>query len=158
ELLARGFHLAYITPGSPRQREAWHAFLTEKHRLSRKPVFAGMSSAGELRAGTAKISITPEDGKMPVHDKVYARSLVLDVDGERIAFVSADLGVYTSEKVVAACRERFGISHLVLSSSHTHSGPGRSYAAFLEERLIRVVEAAVGDLFEARISAGHRKF
>ena len=49
ELLARGFHLAYITPGPLRQRDAWYAFLTEKHRLSRKPVFAGMSTAGELQ-------------------------------------------------------------------------------------------------------------
>ena len=158
ELLARGFHLAYITPGPPRQRDAWHAFLTEKHRLSRKPVFVGMSTAGELRAGTAKVSITPDDGKMPVHDKVYARSLVLDVDGERLAFVSVDLGIYTSEQLVAVCKERFGISHLVLSSSHTHSDPGRSYAAFFEERLIQVVEAAVNNMFPARISAGHRSF
>jgi neutral ceramidase len=158
ELLARGFHLAYITPGPPRQRDAWYGFLTEKRRLSRKPVFVGMSSAGQLRAGTAKVSITPEDGKTPVHDKVYARSLLLDVDGERIAFLSVDLGIYTSEKLVAVCKERFGISHLVLSSSHTHSGPGRNYAAFFEERLIQLVEAAVNDMFPARISAGHRSF
>ncbi len=158
ELLARGFHLAYITPGPTRQREAWHAFLTETHRLSKKPVFIGMSTAGELRAGTAKVSITPDDIKMPVHDKVYARSLVLDVDGERVAFVSVDLGIYTSEKLVTTCKERFGISHLVLSSSHTHSGPGRSYGSFFEERLIQVVEAAVNDMFPARISAGHRSF
>ena len=158
ELLARGFHLAYITPGPLRQRDAWYAFLTEKHRLSRKPVFLSMITTGQLRAGTAKVSITPEDVKMPVHDKVYARSLVLDVDGERVAFVSVDLGIYTSEKLVAVCKERFGISHLVLSSSHTHSGPGRNYAAFFEERLIQVVEAAVNDMFPARISAGHRSF
>jgi hypothetical protein len=69
-----------------------------------------------------------------------------------------DLGVYTSEPVVAACRERFGISHLVLSSSHTHSGPGRGHAAFVGERIVRVVEAAVKDMFPARISAGHRSF
>ena len=117
-----------------------------------------MSTAGELRAGTAKVSITPDDVKMPVHDKVYARSLVLDVDGERLAIVAVDLGIYTSEHLVAACKERFGISHLVLSSSHTHSGPGRSYAAFFEERIIQVVEAAVKDMFPARISAGHRSF
>jgi neutral ceramidase len=158
ELLARGFHLAFITPGPLRQRDAWYAFLTETHRLSRKPVFVGMSTAGELRAGTAKVSITPEDVKMPVHDQCYARSLVLDVDGERLAFVSVDLGIYTSEHLVAACKERFGIAHLVLSSSHTHSGPGRNYAAFFEERLIQVVGAAVNDMFPARISAGHRSF
>jgi neutral ceramidase len=158
ELLARGFHLAYITPGPLRQRDAWHAFLTEMHRLSRKPVSVGMSAAGELRAGTAKVSITPGDGKKPVHDKVYGRSLVLDVDGERLAIVSVDLGTYTSEHLVAVCKERFGISHLVLSSSHTHSDPGRSYAEFYEERLIQAVEAAVNNMFPARISAGHRSF
>jgi neutral ceramidase len=156
-LLARGVHLAFITPEPTRQRDAWHAFLTETHKLSRKPAFVGMST-GELRAGTAKVSITSDDIKMPVHDKVYARSLALDVDGERVAFVSVDLGIYTSDHLVAVCKERFGIAHLVLSSSHTHSGPGRSYAAFFEERLIQVVEAAVSNMFPARISAGQRSF
>src|SRR6202035_3985290 len=99
--------------------------------------------------------ITPEDGKKPVHDKVYARSLVLDVAGERLAIVSVDLGVYTSEHLVAVCKERFGISHLVLSSYHTHSEPARSYASFYEERLIQAVETGVNNMFPARISAGH---
>ena len=158
ELLARGFHLAFITPGPPRQREAWQAFLTAQHRLARKPVFVGMSTSGELRAGTAKVSITPDDSKKPIHDKVYARSLVLDVDGERLGIVAVDLGIYTSEHLVAVCKERFGISHLLLSSSHTHSDPGRSFAAFYEERLIQVVEAAVKNMFPARIVAGHKSF
>jgi neutral ceramidase len=158
ELLARGFHLAFITPGPPRQRDAWLAFLTHKYRLSRKPVVVGMSTAGELRAGTAKVSIMPDDVKMPVHDPCHARSLVLDVGGERLAFVAVDLGIYTSEHLVAACKERFGISHLVLCSSHTHSSPGRAHAAFFEERIIQVVEGAVKDMFPARISAGHRSF
>ncbi len=158
ELLARGYHLALITPGPPRQRDAWLTFLTEKQRLSRRPVSVGMSAAAELRAGTAKVSITPDDVKLPVHDPCYARSLVLDVGGERVAMVAVDLGIYTSEHLVATCKERFGISHLVLSSSHTHSGPGRGHAAFFEERITRAVEAAVKDMFPARISAGHRSF
>jgi neutral ceramidase len=158
ELLARGFHLAFITPGPLKQREAWQAFLTGNHRLSPKPVFVSMNATKELRAGTAKISITPENIKMPVHDKVYARSLVLDVDGERLAMISVDLATYTSEHLIAVCKERFGISQLVLCSSHTHSGPGRDHAAFLEERLIQVVETAVNNMFPARISAGHRSF
>ncbi len=117
-----------------------------------------MSTSGELRAGTAKVNITPEDPKKPVHDQVYARSLVLDVNGERVAFVSVDLGIYTSEHLVAVCREKFGISQIVLSSSHTHSDPGRGYAAFYEERIIQAVDAAVNNMFPARISAGHRSF
>jgi hypothetical protein len=158
ELLARGFHLAYITPGPQQQRDAWRAFLAETRRLSRRPVFVGMSAAGELRAGTAKTSITPDDAKKPVHDKVYARSSVLDVNGERLAIVAVDLGVYSNEHLVAVCKEKLGIAHLVLSSSHTHSDPGRNYSAFYEGRIIQAVEAAVKNMFPARISAGHRSF
>ena len=150
--------MAFITPGPPREREAWLAYLTEKHRLSRRPVSAGMAAAGELRAGTAKISITPDDIKMPVHDPCYARSLVLDVGGERIGIVAVDLATYSNERLVAACKERFGLSHLVLSSSHTHSAPGRGNGDFFEERITRVLEAAVKDMAPARISAGHRSF
>ena len=51
ELLNRGFHIAYISadatlkPG--KEWEAWYAFLTEKHGLSLKPAFIGMSRGGE---------------------------------------------------------------------------------------------------------------
>ena len=52
ELLRRGFHIAYITanqglrPG--KEWDAWYAFLTEKHGLSKKPAFIGMSRGGEF--------------------------------------------------------------------------------------------------------------
>src|SRR6266850_7275251 len=51
ELLKRGFCIAYISadatlkPG--KEWDAWYAFLTEKHGLSRKPAFIGMSRGGE---------------------------------------------------------------------------------------------------------------
>ena len=51
ELLRRGFHIAYISadatlkPG--KEWVAWHAYLTEKHGLSKKPAFIGMSRGGE---------------------------------------------------------------------------------------------------------------
>jgi pimeloyl-ACP methyl ester carboxylesterase len=51
ELLKRGFHVAYISadavlkPG--KEWAAWYAFLTEKHGLSKKPAFIGMSRGGE---------------------------------------------------------------------------------------------------------------
>jgi pimeloyl-ACP methyl ester carboxylesterase len=51
ELLARGFHIAYITADAnlkpSRHWDAWYAFLTERHGLSRKPAFIGMSRGGE---------------------------------------------------------------------------------------------------------------
>jgi hypothetical protein len=51
ELLKRGFHVAYISANATlkpgKQWEAWYAYLTEKHGLSKKPAFVGMSRGGE---------------------------------------------------------------------------------------------------------------
>jgi pimeloyl-ACP methyl ester carboxylesterase len=51
ELLKRGFHVAYISANATlkpgKQWEAWYTFLTEKHELSKKPAFIGMSRGGE---------------------------------------------------------------------------------------------------------------
>jgi pimeloyl-ACP methyl ester carboxylesterase len=52
ELLKRGFCIAYISasatirPGI--QWDAWYSFLIEKHHLSKKPAFIGMSRGGEF--------------------------------------------------------------------------------------------------------------
>jgi pimeloyl-ACP methyl ester carboxylesterase len=46
ELLRRGFHVAFITPDPGKEWDAWYAYLTEKHGLSRKPAFDGMSKGG----------------------------------------------------------------------------------------------------------------
>ena len=61
---------------------------------------SGWCATGKMLAGAAKISITPETDE-PLHDPVYARCLVLDINGERLAFVAVDLGVYTSPNVEA---------------------------------------------------------
>jgi len=46
ELLRQGFHVAFITPDPGKPWDAWYAYLTEKHGLSRKPAFVGMSKGG----------------------------------------------------------------------------------------------------------------
>jgi pimeloyl-ACP methyl ester carboxylesterase len=46
ELLRRGFHIAFITPDPDKTWDAWYAWLTEKHGLSPKPAFIGMSKGG----------------------------------------------------------------------------------------------------------------
>jgi pimeloyl-ACP methyl ester carboxylesterase len=46
ELLRRGFHVAFITPDPDKTWDAWYAHLTEKHGLSKKPAFIGMSKGG----------------------------------------------------------------------------------------------------------------
>src|SRR5271156_829900 len=51
ELLRRGFHIAYISANATlkpdKTWDAWYALLTEKHGLSKKPAFIGISRGGE---------------------------------------------------------------------------------------------------------------
>jgi hypothetical protein len=120
-----------------------------------------------LLAGTSKINITPHTDE-PIHDSVYARTLVLDENGIRLAFVSVDLAVFTSERIEQACLEKYGITHLMLCSSHNHSEPqpggkrsfqpGNPFTAFYEDQIIRAVGESVNHLFPARISAGRNSF
>ncbi len=46
ELLRRGFHIAFVTTDPGKTWDAWYAHLTEKHGLSKKPAFIGMSRGG----------------------------------------------------------------------------------------------------------------
>jgi pimeloyl-ACP methyl ester carboxylesterase len=46
ELLRRGFHIAFITTDPGKTWDTWYAHLTEKHGLSKKPAFIGMSRGG----------------------------------------------------------------------------------------------------------------
>lgn len=132
--------------------------LGERPELAASSPTLSLNCAGELWAGTAKVNITPENPGQPVHDDVYARALVLKINDQRLAFVSVDLGIFTSEHLVTACKEKFGINELLLCSSHTHSDPGRKYAAFYEEQILKAVGVASANMFPARISAGHRSF
>jgi neutral ceramidase len=121
---------------------------------------------GPITAGTAKINITPKTDE-PIHDSIYARSLVLEGNGIKLAFVAVDLAVFTSERLEQICREKFGITRLMLSSSHNHSEPqpggkrsfqGNPYTAFYEDQIVKAVGEAMQHLFPARISAGSRNF
>jgi neutral ceramidase len=122
---------------------------------------------GKLMAGTAKINITPRTDE-PIHDSVYARSLVLDLHGRRLAIVSVDLVIFTSDRIEQVCREKYGISNVILCSSHNHSGPlvdnkinfsqDSPFQFFYEERIIQVVGEAVAHLFPAKIAAAKSTF
>jgi pimeloyl-ACP methyl ester carboxylesterase len=46
ELLKRGFHVGFILCDAGKPWDAWYTFLTEKHGLSKKPAFVGMSRGG----------------------------------------------------------------------------------------------------------------
>ena len=54
------------------------------------------NAAEKLMAGTGKVNITPPNPRYPVHDSLYARTLILEAGASRIAFVSLDLVMYSN--------------------------------------------------------------
>jgi len=126
------------------------------------------AARGQLYAGTAKINLTPLN-VLPLHDSIYVRSAILQVDDIKIAQISVDLVGFQSERVAEICKQKYGLSQVLISSSHTHSCPIAlamfdrtkdypSYTSYFEERIIESVDAAIKNMFPATISAGHRKF
>lgn len=109
-------------------------------------------------------------------NRLYAKALVLeDAEGERIAFVVADLGVISVALHRSAARRTLetagiGADRLVLAATHTHAGPGNfmgvkqyddhgtsvagfdtAMVGFLAERIGNAVRQAVDSLRPARI-------
>jgi hypothetical protein len=133
--------------------------------------------AAELRAGAARVDITPPTGFamwgyaarkdqpcLGVRDPLQARALVLEVGGKRLAMVSLDLGRAPTRASTAAIHRRVreaGIEHLFLVASHTHHGPvlevdswptpEKSYVRQLEQKLSDVVLDAAKALKPARL-------
>ena len=90
--------------------------------------------AGQLRAGAARVSITPTADQFPyiigrekpfvgTHDDVYARALVLDDGATRVAFVVVEaVSVPDPKHVETDVAQAAGVpeSNLILCASHTH--------------------------------------
>ena len=115
------------------------------------------AQTGSLMAGTAKLDITPANPRYPVHDPLFARSLVLESNGVSIAFVSLDLGNYNNIALVESLKKQFGLTEVFFCPSHTHSGQAAP-EPWLSEQITKAVDIAVKNKFEARISGGHRAF
>src|SRR6187455_1713938 len=97
------------------------------------------ASAGPLQAGAAAVDITPPKGcpmagyysfrgAEGTHDPLFAKALVFEKDGTRIALVSLDL-ITTTRGLVEETRKRIeqqtGIPgrNVMISATHSHTGP-----------------------------------
>jgi neutral ceramidase len=145
---------------------------------------AATARADGLRAGAAKVDITPSVGhamwgysgrrdapSVGVIDRPYARALVLEAGSERIALVNLDLGraptrVY-SEAIRNHVRKTAGVGTVFLVASHTHHGPvlevdtwpnaKDSYARRLQQKLSDVIVAAARALEPARLGVASKE-
>jgi hypothetical protein len=147
-------------------------------------VWCAPLAADELRAGAAKVDITPPTGhamwgygarhdkpSVGVLDPLQARALVLAAAPEKIALVSLDLGRAPTRQSTAAIRARVkaaaGIEHLFLVGSHTHHGPvieldnwpstTNSYVRQLEQKLADVIIEVAKSLQPARIGVASKE-
>jgi Neutral/alkaline non-lysosomal ceramidase, N-terminal len=130
---------------------------------------------GTLRAGIAKIDITPDYPVMlygyasrktlseGVHDPLSARAVVFENSGRKIVLISSDLGSYGEEVFPAIQKsilDKFKLkeSELFLSTIHSHSSPVLSlnketgdannirYTEILNQKLLTVIELAIKNL------------
>ena len=102
-------------------------------------VVLSSSAAGtNFLAGAAKVNITPLDAQKQFHDSLYARSLILEAGGNKIAFVAVDLGGFYNAVLAKACKEKFGLKDLFFCSSHTHSGANSKDPKFLEGKIMNL--------------------
>lgn len=133
---------------------------------------------GPLRAGAAKVDITPPKEMFPirgnqvlvgVHDPLYARALVLDNGVSKIALISVDTtGLPNGADVVNAVSTELGTpaSHLSIAATHDHNSPtfgggGRRtsydpapYLAFMQKGIVEAARQANARLQPARIGFG----
>ncbi len=145
------------------------------------------AGAGQLRAGAARVDITPPaDAALPmagyanrtegfrgIHDHVYVRAIVLDdgkIQAALVAWESLDVPDAIWEETSRQIAEQTGIGreHLLLSAVHDHgapslvTGPGatpqqRGYIASLERAAVEAVRLARSRLQPARFGIGTAK-
>jgi len=136
---------------------------------------------GMLRAGAAKVDITPRpgvslDGPISkngpvtgVHDPLHARALVLANDETRLAIVICDAcmigrDVFDAAKAIAGEKTNIATDHMLMAATHTHAAPRAShigtgpldeeYHRWLAEQIAAAVVAAEKNLAPAQIGWG----
>ena len=153
-------------------------------------LFAAASYA-EFKAGFAKVDITPQKpcpmwGYGDRHDALsqgtldplYAKALVIQAGGDKLALVGLDMGRSPTEAMMGRIRNAVkgtsGINYLMIVGSHTHYGPvielldkdgmgkGRfddavAYASEFERKVTQVVNQAAGKMQDVKIGWGSKE-
>jgi len=133
-----------------------------------------------MRAGLAKANITPPVGlelsgwcfgpSVGILDELYSKVLVLESDGKRAVIITADL-IGFDTKYANAIREGVAskvgtdAGHVLVSCSHTHSGPAtmflrrwgeidEDFVHTVQKKIIGAAVIAAEGIQEARIGVG----
>jgi len=141
------------------------------------------ATAADLRVGRAAVSITPPLGSpigssygltpaAGVRDDLFAKAIVLELNGAKAAIVACDLisirkEIVSETRRLVSARTGVGGEQMILSATHCHSGPqmhllflaqvsedarklGERYVAELPGKIAEAVRLAEADLQPAR--------
>src|SRR5690606_4629955 len=96
-----------------------------------------------LRAGAAKVDITPVADELPpnyrgILDRIHSRAIVVDDGASRTALISVDAGAVPDpvwEAVAAALESELGIeaANVLLTATHSHSVPRQPAGSYVQK-------------------------
>jgi hypothetical protein len=100
---------------------------------------SSLASAADLKVGAAAVSITPQLGTPlagyyntrlcdGVHDEIFAKAIVIESAGTRVALISCDLitmppDVAQKSRQLIEEQSKIKPDHVMLGATHTHTGP-----------------------------------
>ncbi len=124
---------------------------------------AGAQAPLTLRAGAAKVDVTPLESELPktsegINDRLNARAIVVDNGTTSAALITVDAGGFSDEiwKSLTARIEstlRIPASNVLLTATHTHAAP-RVTSKTYEDNIFKAVQLAKDKLQPARVGYG----
>lgn len=124
---------------------------------------AQATSSSLLRAGAAKVDVTPGAGELPknyegILDPLYSRAIVLESGSTSAALITVDAGAIPEpiwESVTQQVEKDLGIpaNHVLLTATHTHSAPMQQGPGY-SQKIVESVRLARQKVVPARIGYG----
>jgi len=124
---------------------------------------AWSSAEPRLRAGAAKVDVTPAERELPpgyegILDRIYARTIVIGDGTSLAALISVDAGgvpdaIWT--EVTRRLEGELGIptDNVLLTATHTHSVPRQEVGSYTD-KIVESVRLAQARLADARVGYG----
>ena len=128
------------------------------------PSQEGFAQNLSLKAGAAKVDVTPAESELPrnyegILDHLYARAIVLDDGTTSAALISLDAGGVSEQiwqNVTRQVESELGIpaKNVLMTATHTHSAPGQQAGRYVP-KIVESVRLAKQRLAPARVGYGN---
>lgn len=128
-----------------------------------QPSAAVANPSANLRAGAARVDITPSAADMPrnytgVNDDVFVRAIVVANGSTKAAMITVDVGGVSTEtwtNVIRRAESELGIpaAQIILTATHTHSVPRLNGRPF-EDKIFAAIQQADARLQPAQMDYG----